>query len=125
VALIVQGGINDIAQGDPTVQAADQLRAMVARGRELGLEVFLANLLPWNNGHPAADEPIAELNRLIARIGSDDHVRVLDFHGALADPANPALMASELTADGDHPSIAGYRRLGELVAERLERLGIR
>jgi lysophospholipase L1-like esterase len=123
--LIVQGGINDIAQGYPTVQAADQLRLMVARGRELGLEVFLANLLPWNNGHPAADEPIAELNRLIARIGSDDHVRVLDFHGALADPADPALMAPELTADGDHPSIAGYRRLGELVAERLERLGIR
>ena len=31
-------------------------------------------------------------------------------------------MRAELTADGDHPSIEGYRRLGELVARELEPL---
>jgi lysophospholipase L1-like esterase len=121
-ALIVQGGINDIAQGYPTVQAADHLRTMVARGRELGLQVFLANVLPWTNGHPQADGAIEELNRLIDRIGADEGVPVLDFHDTLADPERPGLMAPELTSDGDHPSIEGYRLLGELIARKLASL---
>ena len=28
-------------------------------------------------------------------------------------------MAPQLTADGDHPSVEGYRLLGELVAPKL------
>ena len=115
----MQGGINDIAQGYPAVQADDHLRTMVARGRELGLQVFLANVLPWNNGDPPADAAIEELNNLIDRIGADEGVPVLDFHGALEDPERPGLMAPELTPDGDHPSIEGYRLLGDLIARNL------
>ena len=118
-ALIVQGGINDIAQGRPVDDAADELSAMVERGLTLGLEVHLANVLPWNNGHPAADEPIAELNRAIDEIGREQDVTVLDFHAALEDRSVPGTMARRLTADGDHPSIEGYRLLGELVAREL------
>jgi lysophospholipase L1-like esterase len=118
-ALIVQGGINDIAQGRPIGAAADDLRSMVTRGRDLGLDIYLANVLPWNNGHPRADEPIADLNREIAAIGAAEDVPVLDFHDALEDPAEPGVMAADLTADGDHPSIEGYRLLGELVAREL------
>src|SRR2546423_4615257 len=51
-ALIVQGGINDIAQGRDLERAADNLRAMVRRGKELGLRVALADALPWDNGWP-------------------------------------------------------------------------
>jgi lysophospholipase L1-like esterase len=118
-ALIVQGGINDIAQGRPVGAAAGDLRSMVRRGGELGLDVYLVNVLPWNNGHPAADEPIAELNREIVAIGRSEGVPVIDFHATLENPAEPATMAPELTADGDHPSVAGYRLLGELVAREL------
>ena len=118
-ALIVQGGINDIAQGRPVADAAADLRSMVARGKRLGLDVYLVDVLPWNNGHPAADRPIAELNRLIRRIGADENVPVIAWHDALEDPAEPGLMAPELTADGDHPSIEGYQVLGELVAKTL------
>ncbi len=118
-AIVIQGGINDIAQGRPVADAAADLRSIVVASRELGLEPYLVDVLPWNNGHPVADEPIAELNRLIARIGRDEDVPVIDFHDELEDPAEPGLMRAPLTADGDHPSIAGYRRLGELVAGEL------
>src|SRR5262249_12868023 len=37
--LVVQGGINDIAQGVPVEQAAANLRKMVRRGKELELRV--------------------------------------------------------------------------------------
>ena len=92
---------------------------MVERGKELGFEVALAEVLPWNNGHPVADQPITELNRLIAGIGREQSVAVLDFHETLEDPRRPGLMEATLTSDGDHPSIEGYRRLGELTAAAL------
>ncbi len=51
-ALVVQGGINDIAQGRPVEEAERDLRTMVDRGRALGLAVSVCDVLPWNNGWP-------------------------------------------------------------------------
>ena len=111
--LVVQGGINDIAQGRPVETAAENLRRMVRRGRALGLEVEIANLLPWNNGYPEADPKIRRLNRLIDELADAEHVPVLPFYSTLEDPARPGRMKEQWTSDGDHPSIEGYRLLGE------------
>jgi lysophospholipase L1-like esterase len=117
--LVVQGGINDVAQGRPVEDAAANLRAMMRRGKELGLRVALADVLPWNNGWPDAEAPIRKLNALIAEIAHQEDVVLLPFHDTLEDPEQPGRMRDEWThADGDHPSVAGYRRLGE-VAFRL------
>jgi len=118
--LVVQGGINDIAQGRSVGDAAANLRAMVERGTRLGLRVALADVLPWNNGWPDAEEPIRELNALIAGIAHDESVLLLPFHDTLEDRERHGRMRPEWThADGDHPSVAGYRTLGELVARSL------
>ena len=109
--LVVQGGINDIAQGRAVATAAENLAALVARGRALVSDVCVANVLPWNNGGPDAEPGIRELNALLQRLG----VRVLRFHGTLEDVARPGRMREEWTVDGDHPSLEGYRRLGELA----------
>ena len=114
-AIVIQGGINDIAQGRSVEDAAEDLRAMVAAAEEIGLAVALVDVLPWNNGHPAASEPIRELNELIAEIGRDEAVSVLPFHDTLEDPDKPGRMKPQWTADGDHPSVEGYRRLGEIA----------
>lgn len=113
--LVVQGGINDIAQGRDVEAAAANLRAMVRRGRELGLRVALADVLPWNNGWPAAEPHIRRLNELIQRIAEEESVPLLPFHDTLEDPDRPGRMREEWTSDGDHPSVTGYRRLGELA----------
>jgi lysophospholipase L1-like esterase len=113
--LIVQGGINDIAQGRPVEPAAETLRAMVERARELGLRVVVVDVLPWNNGYPAAEEPIRRLNELIRDLGAP----VLPFHDTLEDPERRGRMREEWTSDGDHPSVEGYRLLGEVVAAAL------
>lgn len=110
--LIVQGGINDIAQGRPVADAAANLRSMVGRGLALGLRVAVCDVLPWNNGWPEREAPIRELNARIRALG----VPLLPFHDTLEDPARPGRMKDEwCNEDGDHPSIAGYRRLGELA----------
>lgn len=110
-ALVVQGGINDIAQGRPVADAAADLRAMTRRGQELGLRVAVADVLPWNNGGPGTDALIRELNAIIWGIG----VPVLPFHKTLEDPERPGRMREDWTVEGDHPSLLGYRRLGELA----------
>ena len=110
-ALVVQGGINDLAQGCPVADAAANLGVMIRRGQALGLRVAIANLLPWNNGWPEAERPIRELNAAIDALG----VPVLRFHETLEDPERPGRMRERWTSDGDHPSVEGYRRLGELA----------
>ncbi len=111
-ALVLQGGINDIAQGRPVAQAAANLEALVARAVELGVPVAICDVLPWNNGWPGREAAIRDLN---GRLGAL-RVPLLPFHDTLEDPDRPGRMKAEWThADGDHPSIAGYRRLGELA----------
>jgi lysophospholipase L1-like esterase len=127
-AVIVQGGINDIAAAlnEPPAlrrltinRAATALGQLIDSARQMGLRVLIANLLPWNRGYPAAAPLINQLNRAIAVTARLERVPLLDFNAALASGANPNLMPQHLTADGDHPSIAGYRRLGALVAREL------
>jgi lysophospholipase L1-like esterase len=113
--LIVQGGINDIAQGRDVESAARNLRAMVRRGKELDLRVALVDVLPWNNGWPDAEPRIRQLNALIAEIAREEDVPLLPFHDTLEDPERPGRMREEWTSDGDHPSVDGYRRLAEIA----------
>jgi len=113
--LVVQGGINDLAQGRAVDAAAANLAAMVARALGLGLHVAVCDVLPWNNGWPAKEPEIRALNERIAALG----VPLLPFHDTLEDPDRPGRMKDEWChEDGDHPSIAGYRRLGEVAFGR-------
>jgi lysophospholipase L1-like esterase len=110
--LVVQGGINDIAQGRSFEDAARNLRTMVSLGIARGLAVVVCDVLPWNNGRPEHRRAICALNERVRGFG----VPVLPFHDSLEDPERPGRMRPEWTnEDGDHPSIAGYRRLGELA----------
>jgi lysophospholipase L1-like esterase len=115
--LVVQGGINDVVQGRSLELAAADLQAMVRRGKELGLGVVLANVLPWNNGWPDAEPQIRALNERIDAIGADESVKVLPFYDTLEDPERPGRMRGDWTPDGNHPSVEGHRRLGELAFE--------
>jgi lysophospholipase L1-like esterase len=117
--LVVQGGINDIAQRRPVQPAAEDLRTIVRRGRRLVSAVLVADVLPWNNGWPDAEGPIRQLNDLVVRIAAAERVPLLSFHDLLEDPDRPGRMRDEWTSDGDHPSVEGYRRLGELVAREI------
>lgn len=113
--LVVQGGINDVVKGLPLQDAAEGLRGMVDRGLSLGLGVVIVDVLPWNKGWPAAEPKIRHLNELIYALAADAGVDVLRFHDTLEDPDNPGRMRTEWTDDGNHPSVAGHRRLGEVA----------
>jgi lysophospholipase L1-like esterase len=111
--LVVQGGINDVVQRRPVEQAAENLGAMLDRGRAAGLALAVTDVLPWNNGDGRTAADIGGLNALIAAVAAARDASLLPFHDTLADPADPARMGDGLTDDGDHPSIEGHRLLGE------------
>jgi lysophospholipase L1-like esterase len=104
--LVVQGGINDVAQRRSVEDAARNLAGIVEHGRRLGLQVALADVLPWPSGNDRAAGEIGRLNGLLHAI---DSVTALPFHDTLAP-------LEGWSDDGDHPSVEGHRLLGELAA---------
>jgi lysophospholipase L1-like esterase len=113
--LIVQGGVNDIAHQSGAGPPARNLREIVRRGKALGLRVAIVELLPWNTGYPGAAPVLDELNRRIHALAREEGVPVIEWYELLEDPARPDRMRERHTADGAHPSVAGYRLLGEAL----------
>ncbi|HKU56139.1 MAG TPA: SGNH/GDSL hydrolase family protein [Gaiellaceae bacterium] len=111
--LVLQGGINDVVQRRAVEEAASNLEAMLARGGAAGPALAVADVLPWNNGDERAADEIRGLNRLIREVAAAAGATLLPFHDTLADRRDPSRMAPGLTDDGDHPSVAGHRLLGE------------
>jgi len=64
--------------------AATTIGQMVQQGKQLGLRVALANVLPWNRGYPVAAPLIDRLNRLIQTTAELEQVPVLPFNQTLA-----------------------------------------
>ena len=112
-AVVVQGGINDIAKGRDVRNAAMDLACMVDQAIADDLPVAMVEVLPWNNADEANVVRIRELNELIAQVASERGVPVMPFFATLEDPTAPDRMPATLTIDGDHPTVEGYRMLGE------------
>jgi len=115
-AVVIQGGINDLAGGFPPQAVLANLRGMVRAAKQENLDVAVADVLPYGPA-PQADPVIDELNRRIAAMARSTGATVLPFHRVLEDPDHQGRMKVEWTADGIHPSVQGYRRLGELAFE--------
>src|SRR5215470_13860920 len=59
--LVVQGGINDVVQRRPLDESARDIETMLARGRDAGVALAVADVLPWDNGD---DHAAATIRRL-------------------------------------------------------------
>ena len=114
-AIVVQGGINDLAQGRTPKQAAEGIRHLVEQALDFGVPVGIPEILPWNSGYPTHQFSIQELNALVHEIAGEFHVTVFPFYRVLEDAERPGRMRPEWTVDGSHPSVEGHRRLGELA----------
>jgi lysophospholipase L1-like esterase len=119
-ALVIGGGTNDIAQGGGIDGAVKNLQAMARKGLDKGLDTYIVEVLPWNVGHPQVDPLIEQLNDEIHRIARAEGIDVIEFHDALENPRKSGTMPAKFTVDGSHPTVDGYRILGELVADELQ-----
>ncbi|WP_269715476.1 SGNH/GDSL hydrolase family protein [Caulobacter sp. NIBR2454] len=93
-------------------------RQMVERGRARGLKMIGATILPYGASpyyHPDArnEADRQAVNRWIRTPGNFD--AVIDFDAIMRDPARPERLRADLDNDGLHPSLAGYRFMGDAV----------
>ncbi len=93
-------------------------RQMAERGRARGLKMIGATILPYGASpyyHPDArnEADRQAVNRWIRTPGNFD--AVIDFDAIMRDPARPDRLRADLDNDGLHPSLAGYRFMGDAV----------
>lgn len=128
--LIILEGVNDLgvltrdapATAEAHAQLVDQMIAayaqMTARARERGITVIGATILPYGGSdyyHPDAlnEADRQAINAWFRTPGNVD--AVIDFDAVMRDPQRPTHLRPEYDSDGLHPSIAGYRAMGEAV----------
>lgn len=127
--LIYLEGINDIGLpallstlGSPTTghTAAEIIaghQQIIKQARDAGLVIMGGTITP-SGGSPLpgyhgglADAKRQDINAWIR--GSGAYNAVIDFDGALADPDNPSIIRTDLTADGLHPNAKGYQVMAD------------
>ena len=114
-AIVLQGGINDVVQGRPLDLVVADVDAMIERALRRVGTVVVVDVLPWNNGDDESAETILGLNARLRAVAAARGVPMLPFYETLEDPGRPRRMAPAWTAEGNHPSVEGHRRLGEIA----------
>jgi lysophospholipase L1-like esterase len=118
-AVVIIAGVNDVYQGRPASEVIANLSRMYQRAKEAGISVVAGTIVPYNTATPAQNAAMREINDWIRATGDSD-VLVADTRAAVAALDNPDRLAS--SPDNLHPSVEGYRRMGEAIARVLARL---
>jgi len=123
--VVILAGTNDIAgnTGPSTLEMiADNLASMAEIANANGIQVVLCSVLPafdypWRKGL----EPnlkIPKLNEMIKNYCNKKGIIYLDYFTPMANEGNG--MKTELTTDGVHCSIEGYKVMEPLVQAAIE-----
>jgi len=93
-------------------------KQMVIRAHAAGIRVIGTTITPFGGSFydhsPAYEADRQKINAWILGPGNFD--AVLDFAKAVADPQNPAKLATQFdSGDHLHPSPAGYRAIGDSI----------
>ncbi len=132
--VVLLEGINDIGNSGltrngttrPVITAAELIagyRQLALRAREHGIKVYAMTVLPFEGAFyysPEREAIRVEVNRWIRSAGAFD--AVIDMERVMADPANPARLATPLqTGDNLHPNGEGETVMGEAIDLKLFR----
>jgi acyl-CoA thioesterase-1 len=120
-------GVNDIEQNVPLDAFSSNLTGVLSGLRQTGARLFVANLpdlrlLPAFNGRdPAAlDTQVRSWNAAIGRIANEQGATLVDLYTAWGDLKDAKERAALVSADGLHPTSAGYNRLADLFWQTIE-----
>jgi lysophospholipase L1-like esterase len=123
------GGTNDIAQGASNEEILDNVRFVVSRCRQAGIQVVLSSLLPVSDYHQEKDplwersqlrpqDRIREVNTGLSEIAASRAAIYLDLFSLLID-ANDQ-MPADFADDGLHPNAKGYHCITPPVKKALD-----
>ncbi|VVC02837.1 GDSL-like Lipase/Acylhydrolase family protein [Candidatus Bilamarchaeum dharawalense] len=120
--VIIQIGVNDIAQRRPVTEIQKNIREMIEAAQQAGMRVVILTVTPWQGTGSATERAIrdtAQLNEwLLAKTDPAlKDVTVVDMK-SLGNPTNPAELAPAYRdgAERLHPNEAGKREMARVIA---------
>ncbi len=115
--LLLQEGVNDLINGGSIASVIDGLRTMIREAKNRGVVLFLATLLPERPGGLRAGhvELIAPANDQIRALAASEGAILVDLYQAFGGSPDPWI-----DADGLHPTVDGYRKMGETFFEAIK-----
>lgn len=124
--VVILAGINDIAgnTGPSTLEMiGDNIASMVEIARANGIRVVLSSVLPaydfpWHPGMAPA-EKVVKLNEWIKSYAESRNCVYLDYFASMSDEKHA--LKSDLTSDGVHPNLAGYKVMEPLVEVAIQK----
>lgn len=124
--IVILAGINDIAgnTGPSTLEMIeDNLASMTELAKANDIPVVLSSVLPafdfpWRTGMQPA-EKVVKLNVWIKQYAENNGCIYLDYFTPMADKRHG--LKEELTFDGVHPNLAGYKVMGPLVESAINK----
>ena len=128
--VVILAGINDIAQNTGPEKLEDvfgNIVSMVQLAQVSHIKVVMSSVLPANHfpWRPSIDptEKVIQLNKMIKDYAEQNHIVYLDYYSAMVDDQRG--LPKNLSNDGVHPTIAGYKIMEPLadkaIAEALKR----
>jgi lysophospholipase L1-like esterase len=122
--VVINAGINDIAgnTGLSTQEMIqDNLSSMCEIAKANNIYVILASVIPaydfpWRKGMEPAQK-VVDLNKWIKEYAAKNGWIYLDYFSFMADERNG--LKAELTYDGVHPNLAGYKVMGPLAEKAI------
>jgi acyl-CoA thioesterase I len=115
---VILAGVNDVYRGRSLRSVETNLSKMYAQAGTGGIRVIAASVLPFNSMSRKQAREIRELNVWIEEEAKRSGMVFCDTNSLTADPTDRDRLAS--SADGLHPDVNGYRRMGEGLARAIE-----
>jgi acetyl esterase/lipase/lysophospholipase L1-like esterase len=123
--VVILAGINDIAQNNGPSKIEDifgNIKSMAGLARLAHIKVVISSILPayaipWR---PSVDPKpgVAQMNKLLKDYCEQNHIVYLDYYSAMAD--SRAGLPANLSHDGVHPTLEGYKVMEPLAEKAIE-----
>ena len=114
-AVVIIAGVNDVYQGRSFEQVSAELRLMYARAAQAGIRVVAGSILPYNTATPEQNARMQQINDWIRL---QPGIVFADTRAATAAAGKPDTLLD--SADGLHPTPAGYHRMADEIRPALE-----
>lgn len=121
--VVILAGTNDIHAEKPLGWIMDNITSMVELAKANNITPVLCSVTPVI-GYPLkpyinAVATVNELNRMIKDYAVKNKITYVDYYSAMVDEKGG--MRVELTGDGIHPNLEGYRIMEPLVVDAVHR----
>jgi lysophospholipase L1-like esterase len=116
-AVVIIAGVNDVYQGRSPEHVSAELSAMYARAAQAGIRVVAGSIIPYNTATPEQNARMRQINEWIRH---QPGIVFIDTRAAAAAAGNPDRLLD--SADGLHPTPAGYHRMADAIRPALEQV---